>query len=99
MRIPVLIVLLGVAACIGFTLCANAQDKARSDKDVVEHVCAACHGSGANGAPKIGDASAWQDRAARGLSSLTESALKGIRNIRDDGGSPARWRPNADRAQ
>jgi cytochrome c5 len=67
---------------------ARAQGGERSGKDVVDAVCAACHGTGANGAPKIGDKHAWSKLAARGLSSLTQSALKGVRKMPAHGGSP-----------
>ena len=59
----------------------------RSGKDVVEHVCAACHATGKDGAPKIGDAAAWQARSKRGLSALTASALEGVRKMPPHGGS------------
>lgn len=60
---------------------ALAQGGERSGKEVVEATCVSCHGSGLNGAPKIGDAEAWKKRAAKGFSSLTKSALKGIRKM------------------
>ena len=60
---------------------ARAQGSERSGKEVVETTCAACHASGAQGAPKIGDKRAWSKRAAGGLSGLTQSALKGIRQM------------------
>ena len=60
---------------------ASAQSRERSGKEVVEATCASCHGTGANGAPKIGDKQAWSKRAAKGFSSLTQSALKGIRKM------------------
>jgi cytochrome c5 len=59
----------------------------RSGKQVVEATCAACHASGAHGAPKIGDRAAWQARAAQGLSSLTQHALTGIREMPAHGGN------------
>ena len=77
----------------------KAQTQARSGKQVVDQVCASCHGTGKNGAPRIGDADAWNRLAARGLASLTNSALKGIRNNRAHAGNPGQWRPNADQAQ
>ena len=60
---------------------SGAQDSERSGKEVVQTVCASCHGTGAHGAPKIGDKKAWGKLSARGLSSLTQSALKGIRQM------------------
>ena len=48
---------------------ALAQGSGRSGKEVVEAVCAACHATGVNGAPKIGDKKAWSQRASQGLTS------------------------------
>jgi cytochrome c5 len=67
---------------------ARAQRDERSGKQVVEAVCLACHGSGANGAPKIGDKKAWNKRASQGLPGLTQNALKGIRQMPPHGGNP-----------
>ncbi len=67
---------------------AIAQSSERSGKEVVDEVCAACHATGAKGAPRIGNEDAWAPLASRGLTSLTESALKGIRNMPSHGGSP-----------
>jgi len=64
-----------------------AHGDERSGKNVVDAVCTACHGSGKDGAPKIGDKEAWGKLAARGLSSLTQSALTGIRKMPAHGGS------------
>ena len=79
-----------VAACIASLapLSAAALPTGdRSGKEVVDNVCAACHATGVNGAPKIGDAKAWEPRAKRGLSSLTASALDGVRKMPAHGGS------------
>jgi cytochrome c5 len=57
-----------------------------SGKDVVQVICANCHASGVEGAPKIGDREAWRHRAAQGLSSLTMHALEGIRKMPAHGG-------------
>jgi cytochrome c5 len=67
-----------------------AQQRAdRSGKEVVETLCISCHGSGANGAPKIGDNKAWAARASAGLTSLTQHALDGIRQMPPHGGNPS----------
>jgi len=68
---------------------ARAQGGERSGKEVVDAVCSACHATGANGAPKIGDKRAWSKLESRGLSSLTRSALKGVRKMPAHGGNPA----------
>jgi len=80
--------LLALAASSLTPLLANAQADVRSGKQVVEEVCGTCHATGANGAPRIGDTQAWAPLASRGLTSLTDSALKGIRNMPAHGGNP-----------
>ena len=60
---------------------AAAKRPSRSGKEVYEEACAKCHASGAQGAPRVGDTNAWRSRATRGLTGLTQSALRGIRNM------------------
>src|ERR1700690_1679327 len=74
------------------TLCAfsgavDAQRKERTGKEVVDAVCGACHVTGKNNAPRIGDSKAWAVRASQGLTALTDHALNGIRNMPAHGGS------------
>ena len=77
-----------VALVAGAALAAPPDAAAqRSGKEVVESTCINCHGTGAQGAPKIGDRQAWAKRSAQGLSSLTQSAIKGIRNMPAHGGN------------
>src|ERR1700693_300002 len=77
---------------------AVAQNAERSGKDVVESLCVSCHGTGAQGAPKIGDKKAWSKLAARGLSGLSKSALNGIRGMPPHGGTPKLTDPAIERA-
>jgi cytochrome c5 len=56
---------------------------------VYQTVCAMCHGTGLMGSPKFGDAAAWKPRAAQGLLTLHEHAIKGIRTMPAKGGNPA----------
>ncbi|MGZ5036304.1 MAG: c-type cytochrome [Usitatibacter sp.] len=75
---------------IAAMLCASGASANASDlsgQQVVERVCATCHATGANGAPKIGDSKAWAPRINQGLSSLTKSALDGVRKMPPHGGS------------
>ncbi len=76
------------AALSAFSGPAAAQRKDRAGKEVVDAVCAACHASGKEGAPRIGDAAAWSGRAAQGLTALTAHAITGIRKMPAHGGSP-----------
>lgn len=48
--------------------------------------CAACHVSGAAGAPIVGDAGAWTNRIAKGMDTLYSSAINGIGAMPAKGG-------------
>ena len=52
----------------------------RSGDEVYNTKCAVCHGTGAAGAPKFGDAGAWGGRVAKGLDTLT-NAINGINGM------------------
>ena len=49
-----------------------------SGEEVYNTVCAACHGAGIAGAPKIGDKAAWAPRIAQGEATLRKHALEGF---------------------
>jgi len=79
-----------LVACVTCVVAGSAHGAFpgdRSGKEVVDNVCAACHANGVNGAPRIGDAKAWDAREKRGLSALTASALEGVRKMPAHGGS------------
>jgi len=50
-------------------------------------VCSACHSSGVNGAPKIGDHAAWGPRIAQGKDVLYQHAIAGKGNMPAKGGT------------
>jgi cytochrome c5 len=50
----------------------------RSGDAVFTAHCAACHGTGVAGAPKVGDSSAWAPRAAQGIDTLLTHATNGF---------------------
>ena len=56
---------------------ASAPAVLRAGEAVFKGQCAACHETGAAGAPKLGDAGAWGPRIKAGLDALVASALKG----------------------
>ena len=85
---PIMSIALTLTVAIAVAPDARAEAADRAGKDVVESVCSKCHATGAQGAPKIGDKQAWSKRASQGLSSLTDHALKGIRQMPAHGGSP-----------
>lgn len=50
----------------------------RTGEQVYTSNCAACHASGAAGAPKFGDAAAWAPRIAQGMDTLFTHASSGL---------------------
>ena len=66
---------------------ANVAPQARSGAEIYQAVCAACHDSGAAGAPKFGDSGAWSARVAKGYDALVSNALKGVGAMPPKGGN------------
>ena len=56
-------------------------------KSIYTASCAACHASGAAGAPKLGDKAAWAARIKTGSEGLYNSALKGKNAMPPKGGN------------
>ncbi len=54
---------------------------------VYQTACFACHGTGAAGAPKLGDKSAWTERVKLGLDTLVASAVNGKNAMPPKGGN------------
>ena len=53
----------------------------RSGSDVYASGCAACHDSGAAGAPKLGDVAAWSPRMDKGIEKLFSNAWYGYKSM------------------
>ena len=83
---PWLAILVASAVLLAAPTARGENSPPRSGKEVVDTVCASCHGTGLHGAPKIGDEAAWKKRAAQGFTSLTQHALTGIRQMPGHGG-------------
>lgn len=47
-------------------------------KKIYEQYCVGCHATGAGGAPKFGDAAAWEPLAKQGMDALYSNAIHGI---------------------
>jgi len=66
-------------AAAGATATAAAAPAASSPGEAAYNkVCFACHGAGIAGAPKIGDAAAWEARVAQGKDTLYKHAIEGF---------------------
>lgn len=58
----------------------------KTGEQVFNAQCAACHATGAAGAPKLGDNAAWASRISTGYEALLNSALHGKGNMGAQGG-------------
>ena len=67
----------------------NAPKELQSGEDVFKGTCSTCHGTGAMGAPKVGDKGAWGPRIAQGYDTLLSHALHGLRQMQPKGGNPS----------
>ena len=56
-------------------------------KSIYQGTCFACHGTGAAGAPKLGDKGAWKDRIAKGMDTLFDHAINGFNAMPAKGGN------------
>lgn len=65
---------------------AAAEEESKSPEDIYNASCAACHGTGALDAPKLGDTSAWSARIEQGTDALYEHAIDGFNSMPAKGG-------------
>ena len=66
---------------------APAADVPTTGEQAFNKVCSACHATGVNGAPKIGDHAAWGPRIAQGKDTLYKDAISGKGNMPPKGGT------------
>jgi len=64
----------------------TASSGPRSASEVYSSACAACHDTGAAGAPKKGDADAWSSRIDKGMDILVDHAINGFNAMPAKGG-------------
>jgi cytochrome c5 len=64
-----------------------AASSAVDGKGTYISACFACHGTGAAGAPKVGDKAAWKKRIAQGMSTLNDHAINGFKGMPAKGGN------------
>jgi cytochrome c5 len=65
---------------------AQASSGPRSASEVYSAACAACHDTGAAGAPKNGDVAAWSPRIEKGMETLVTHAINGFNAMPAKGG-------------
>jgi cytochrome c5 len=71
---------------VGTVEIRDANRPLRSGEEVFKGQCAACHATGAAGAPKFGDKGAWAPRIVKKFDALVTSALKGKGAMAPQGG-------------
>lgn len=71
---------------VGTVEIRDANREMKTGEQVFTAQCAACHISGAAGAPKLGDAGTWGPRIKTGYDVLLNSALKGKNAMGAQGG-------------
>lgn len=71
---------------VGSVEIRDANRPLRNGDEVYKVQCAACHGTGAAGAPKFEDAAAWAPRLKQGFEALVASSLKGKGAMAPQGG-------------
>jgi len=71
---------------VGMVEIRDANRPMKAGQEVYKAQCAACHDSGAAGAPKFADAGAWTPRIKTGYEALLNSALKGKNAMGAQGG-------------
>lgn len=75
-----------ISLITGLILSAGAHAADKKGADVYKAACAACHNTGAAGAPKQGDQTAWGKRNEAGLPALIKTAIKGKKAMPPKGG-------------
>jgi cytochrome c5 len=66
---------------------APAASVPTTGEQAFTQVCSACHTTGINGAPKVGDHAAWGPRIAQGKETLYKDAINGKGSMPPKGGT------------
>lgn len=77
-----IVLLAGITAVALSTAPAFAQ----SGQAVYDSSCVSCHRPGVAGAPKLGDAQAWEPLLAKGVEAMTDTVVKGSGAMPPNGG-------------
>lgn len=73
---------------VAFAAAPSGPRQLQTGEAVYKLACSACHATGAAGAPKAGDASAWSARIKQGYDTLVKHAVEGFKGMPAKGGNP-----------
>ncbi len=68
-----------IATAATVALMASVTTAQADGQKIYQTACFACHGTGAAGAPKVGDKAEWAPRIAQGIETLDKHAIKGFK--------------------
>ena len=73
----------GLCGFFGGLLVESAETLAdmHPGQSTYTEACISCHNPGIGGAPRLGDADAWQPRAAKGRQALVNSTINGLNGM------------------
>lgn len=78
---PGSVCLVGESCASGITTASVGGSGGPEDPvQIYNTYCIACHGTGANNSPVMGDAAAWEPRLEKGIETLYENAINGFNN-------------------
>jgi cytochrome c5 len=77
-----------VSASIATVALMGMMSTAQADIKTYRTACAACHMTGAAGAPKLGDKAAWAPRIKLGMDALVKNVITGKGAMPPKGGRP-----------
>ena len=67
--------------CAAAPVADTGSSGPRSGQSIYDTKCSSCHATGAAGAPKLGDATAWAPRIEKGMDVLYDSAINGFNGM------------------
>ena len=70
----------GDSSC-GSASAGTGGGSGKSAEEIYNSSCMACHTTGAAGAPKLGDAGAWDERLRKGIEEVYANAINGINGM------------------
>jgi cytochrome c5 len=71
---------MGSSCAQGLAMAGGAAAGAKDPETVYQTFCFACHGTGANNAPVMGNAEHWAPRLEKGIETLYEHSIAGFNN-------------------